>query len=138
VLEYLKGLMKFSENMGSRLTSMTKRSTGIRITLKKVSDIAVLSLVVFFLLSLSFHNHALCFDNSSVKKISQSESTFPNESKEFCSACSLYGNIKLHNVAKIFDSSFLGIALVYLKPDVLLPSSFLTSKKSPRSPPVIL
>ena len=60
--------------------------------LKKVSDVAVLSLVIFFVLSLSLHNHAFCFDNSSVKKVSQSESTYPNHPIESCSACRLNGN----------------------------------------------
>jgi hypothetical protein len=117
---------------------MAKPNIYIWIKLKKASDIAILSLIIFFLLSLSFHNHAFCLDTSSVKKVSQSESTYPKESNEFCPACSLYGNLKSHDVINVFDSNGLGILLAFLKPDVLIPSSFLYLKKSPRSPPVIL
>lgn len=124
--------------MGSKLTSMAKQNIHTWIILKKVSDIAVISLVIFFLLSLSFHNHAFCFDSYSFKKVSQSESTYPKESNEFCPACSLYGNLKSHNTINASDTNVLGILLAFLKPDVLIPSSFLYLKKSPRSPPVIL
>jgi hypothetical protein len=117
---------------------MAKPNTYTWIKLKKVSDIAVSTLVIFFLLSLSFHSHAFCFDNSSVKKVSQSESTYPNESNELCPACSLYGNVKLHNTINVLDYSFFGIVIAFLKPDVLIPSSSLASKKSNRSPPVVI
>jgi len=117
---------------------MAKPNTYIWIKLKKVTDITVLSLFIFFLLSLSFHNHAFCFDSSSVKKVSQSDSTHPKESNEFCPACSLYGNLKSLDVINVFDVNVFGILVAFLKPDVLIPSSFLYLKKSPRSPPVIL
>jgi hypothetical protein len=124
--------------VANSITSMARPNVYIWIKLKRVSDIAVLCLAIFFLLSLSLHNHAFCFDNSSVKKVSQSESTYPKESNEFCPACSLYGNLKTHNVINVFDSNVFGILVAYLKPDVLIPSSFLSLQKSPRSPPVIL
>ncbi len=105
---------------------------------KKFSELVIIGLSVFFILSLSLHNHVLYFGGSSVAKVSQSESTYPNESKEFCPACCLYGNVKLHNPINILGFGFFGIVIAFSKPDVLLPSSFLTSKKSPRSPPVVL
>jgi hypothetical protein len=117
---------------------MAKPNTHTWIRLKKASDKAVLSLIICFLLSLSFHNHAFCFDSSFVKKVSQSETTYPKESNEFCPACSLYGNLKSHDVINVFDANGLGILVAFLKADVLIPSSFLYLKKSPRSPPVIL
>lgn len=117
---------------------MAKPNTHTWIKLTKASDIAILSLIICFLLSLSFHNHAFCFDSSSVKKVSQSETTYPKESNAFCPACSLYGNLKSHVVINFFDTNGLGILAAFLKADVLIPSSFLFLKKSPRSPPVNL
>src|SRR6266849_8647224 len=102
--------------------------------LKKVSEVAVVGLSVFFILSLSLHNHGFCFDSSTVKKVSQSESTYPKESNEFCPACSLYGNVKLHNPINILDFGVFAIVIAFLKPEVLIPSSFLSLKNSPRSP----
>ena len=131
-------MKELSKDVANRLTSMVKPNTNIWIKLKMVSDIAVLGLVIFFLLSLSLHNHAFCFDCSSVKKVSQSESTYPKESNEFCPACSLYGNVKLHNTINILNFGFFGVVIAFLKPNVLIPSSFLSLKNSPRSPPVIL
>lgn len=124
--------------MANRLISMAKLNTYIWIKLKRVSDIAFLTLIILFLLSLSFHNHAFCFDTSSIKKVSQSESKYPGHSEQFCSACRLYGNVKLHNPIKNIDFGFFGIVIAFLKPDVLIPSSFLSLKNFPRSPPVIL
>lgn len=116
---------------------MAEPSTNTYIKLKRVPGIAILGLTLFSLLSLSLHNHAFCFDISSIKKVSQSESTYPRHSEQFCSACRLYGNIKLHNPIRNIDFGFFGIVIAFLKPDVLIPSSFLSLKNSPRSPPVI-
>ncbi|MGE5444768.1 MAG: hypothetical protein ACM3SR_09220 [Ignavibacteriales bacterium] len=90
---------------------MAKPNMDTWIKLKKASDIAVLSLIIFFLLALSFHNHAFCFDTSSVKKVPQSNSTYPSESNELCPACSLYGNVKLHNTINPLDYSFFRIVV---------------------------
>jgi hypothetical protein len=118
---------------------MTKPNTfARRIKLKKISNITVSGLVIIFLLFLSLHNHSFCFDNSSFQRISQSESAYPGHSEQFCSACRLYGNVKLHNPINILDFGFFGIVIAFLKPDVLIPSSFLSLQRSPRSPPVIL
>jgi len=125
--------------VSNRLKSITKPNTSARRRkLKKISNITVSGLVIIFLLFLSLHNHAFCFDNSSLKKISQSESAYPGHSEQFCSACRLYGNVKLHNTINPHDYSFFRIVVAFLKPDVLMPSSFLSLQKSPRSPPVIL
>ncbi len=117
---------------------MARPNIHTRIKLKMASYMVALSLIIFFLLSLSFHNHAFCFDSSSVKKVSQSESTYPKESNEFCPACSLYGNLKSLDIINVFDVNVFGVLVAFLKPDVLIPPSFLYLKKSPRSPPVIL
>jgi hypothetical protein len=106
--------------------------------LKKVSDIAVLSLVILFVLSLSLHNHAFCFDNSSVKKVSQSESAYPGHSEQSCSACRLNGNVKPHDKTNIINSHSLETLIGFLDLGVLIPSSFLVLKKSPRSPPTTI
>ena len=102
-----------------------------------ISKLVILSLVVFFIFSSSIHNHAFYLGNSSFDKVSKSESTYPNHSKEFCSACRLNGNFKPNVVNNTLDFGFFGILTTLLSSDVLIPSSFLASNKSSRSPPII-
>ena len=106
--------------------------------MKKVPYLTIVSLIIFSLLSLGFHNHDLCFDSSPVKKISQSDSTYPNESKDHCPACCMYGNFNLHNTINPLEYNILKIVVATIKHDDLILSSSLTSKKSNRSPPVVI
>lgn|SRR5574341_649631 len=103
----------------------------------RISKLLILSLVAFFILSLSIHNHAFSISGSSFDTVSQSKSTYPNHSNDFCSACRLNGNFNQISWTNNFDYSPIGILISYLNHDLLIPSSFLASKKSPRSPPII-
>lgn len=103
----------------------------------RISKLVTLSIAIFFVLSLSLHNHTFYLGNSSFDKVSKSEPTYLNHSKEFCSACRLNGNFKHYVVSNNLDFGFFGILIIFLSLDVLIPSSFLASNKSPRSPPII-
>ena len=103
----------------------------------RISKLLILSLVAFFILSLSIHNHAFPICGSSADIVSQYKSTYPNHSSDFCSACRLNGNFKPSVVSNTLDFSFFGIVITFLSSDVLIPSSFLASNKSPRSPPIV-
>lgn len=103
---------------------------------KNISVLFISILALFFVLSLSVHNHAFNFGTYS-KKISQSKSAYLSHYNEFCSACRLNGNIKPHNFVNTLHSNNLGILIGYLNFNVLIPSLSLESNKIPRSPPTI-
>ena len=103
----------------------------------RISKLLILSLVAFFILSLSIHYHAFPICGSSADIVSQYKSTYPNHSSDFCSACRLNGNINYITWTNNLDCSSFGILLSFLNQDLLNPSSFLASNKSPRSPPII-
>ncbi|MBF8301995.1 MAG: hypothetical protein HW396_276 [Candidatus Dadabacteria bacterium] len=103
----------------------------------RISKLVTLSIAIFFVLSLSLHNHTFYLGNSSFDKVSKSEPTYPNHSSDFCPACRLNGNFKPSVVSNTLDFSFFGIVITFLSSDVLIPSSFLASNKSPRSPPIV-
>jgi len=103
----------------------------------RISKLVTLSIAIFFVFSLSLHNHALSLYKSYFDKVSNSESTYPNHFKEICAACRLNGNFKHYVVSNNLDFSFFGIVITFLSSDVLIPSSFLASNKSPRSPPIV-
>ena len=109
-----------------------QEKTGLRI-----SKLIALSLTIFFVFSLTLHNHIFHLGKPYFDKLSKSESKYPNHSKEFCSACRINGNFKPSVVSDTLDFSFFGIVITFLSSDVLIPSSFLASNKSPRSPPII-
>lgn len=102
---------------------------------KNLKRFIACSLALVFILSLGLHNHAFYLLDSSLGKVSKSESLYPGHSKEFCSACRLGGNLKPQKTF-IGDLGFFGIFLVFLNLDVLIPSLHLSVNKSPRSPPV--
>jgi hypothetical protein len=101
-----------------------------------VARLVILSLAVFFILSLSIHNHSFSINNRSFDTLSQSKSTYPNHSNDFCSACRINGNIN-HSIwtnnLNYNPSEFL---IAFLNQGLLVPPSFLASKKSSRSPPI--
>jgi len=44
----------------------------------RISKLVTLSIAIFFVLSLSLHNHTFYLGNSSFDKVSKSEPTYPN------------------------------------------------------------
>jgi hypothetical protein len=103
---------------------------------KNTSAVLISILALFFVLSLSVHNHAFNFGTYS-KKISQSKASYASHSNVFCSACRLNGNIKPHDFVNILDLDQSRILIGYLNFNVLIPSLSLESNKIPRSPPTI-
>ena len=90
-------------------------------------------LVAFFLVSLSFHNHALNLDSTPVIEISGAEPDIFH-SIEDCYAC-LQGNSELpHTEAKLSAPFPVNIKTLE-ENDFLIPSSFLKLNKPSRSPP---
>jgi hypothetical protein len=106
--------------------------------MKRVPYFSLIVLIILSLLSLGIHNHGFCFDSSSAKKVFHSNSAYPNESKDNCPACCLYGNFNLHNTINPLDYSFLKIVVATIEHDDLILSSTLTSKKFSRSPPKVI
>jgi hypothetical protein len=102
-----------------------------------ISKLVILGLVVFFILSLSIHNHAFYIGSSYADTVSQTKSTYPNHSNDFCSACRINGNINQTTWTNNLEYIPFGILIDFLNHNLLIPPSFLTSKKTPRSPPII-
>ena len=107
-----------------------------RIKARRISASAVSGLAILFVLSLSFHNHALNIGMVD-KKISQSQPANPHISSEFCSGCRLNGKLKPQDLVTGLDHKLSEIVISFSDFNVLIPYLSLASKKSPRSPPVI-
>jgi hypothetical protein len=107
-----------------------------RIKARGISALAVSGLAILFVLSLSFHNHALNIGMVD-KKISQSRQVNLHISNEFCSGCRLNGKLKPQDLVTSLEHKLSEIVISFLDFNVLIPYLSLTSKKSPRSPPVI-
>ncbi len=110
----------------------------VRIKWKNVPNLAVLSLLVFFLLSLCFHNHGFSFDSYSISKVSRAIPSRLIESDGPCPACTFCGDIDI-DVPNSVDLPGYGSFRTGTAPlitDVSGPYSFLSSKISDRSPPL--
>ncbi|HWP93692.1 MAG TPA: hypothetical protein VNN20_15990 [Thermodesulfobacteriota bacterium] len=108
----------------------------VRIKARGISGLAVSGLAILFVLSLSFHNHALNIGMVD-KKISQSQPANPHISNEFCSGCRLNGKFKPQDRVAGLAHKLSEIVISFSDLNVLLPYLSLASKKSTRSPPVI-
>ena len=93
-------------------------------------------LAVIFVISISFHNHAIGMDSGSVIEISDAAPD-THHSVEDCSACLLQGNVKLPDIGSVFNAPIPLIITSLEENDFLIPSSFLQLNKPSRSPPVI-
>jgi hypothetical protein len=102
-----------------------------------IPGLVIVSLAVFFILSSSIHNHAIPLGGPSSDTVSQSKSAYPNHSNDFCSACRINGNVNHSTWTNNLGYTPFGILIAFLNHDLLIPPSFLDSKKSPRSPPII-
>ncbi len=108
----------------------------VRIKARGLSGLAASGLAILFVLSLSFHNHALTIGMVD-KKISQAQLANLHMSSEFCSVCRLNGKFKPQDLVTSLEHKLSEIVISFLDFDVLIPYLSLASKRSPRSPPVI-
>jgi len=99
------------------------------------SRILIPLLAVIFVISISFHNHAIGISPGSAIKISDS-GPGTLHSVGNCSACLLQGNIKLQDTGTEFDTPVPLIITSLEEADVQIPSSFLQLNGPSRSPPV--
>lgn len=102
-----------------------------------ILGLVIISLAAFFILSSNIHNHAFSLGIPSADTASQSKSAYPNHSNDFCSACRIQGNINRKTWIDNLGYPPFGVLIALLNHDLLIPPSFLASKKSPRSPPII-
>jgi hypothetical protein len=107
-----------------------------RMKARGISEIAVSGLAMLFVLSLSFHNHALTIGMVD-KKISQSQPANLHMSNEFCSGCRLNGKLKPQDLVTGLDHKLSETVISFLDFNFLISNLSLASKKSPRSPPII-
>ena len=91
-------------------------------------------LALIFVVSVSFHNHAIGLDSSTVIEVTDTHHDTLH-SVEDCSACLLQGNLKLPDTEYAYSSPVPVVVSSLTEIELLLPESYLKLNKPSRSPP---
>jgi hypothetical protein len=99
-----------------------------------VSKLFIPLLELLLVLSISVHDHKISLSPDTTVKIKTAAHT-SSQGVDFCSACLLYGHIKLSDAIPVFSLTDPGYTISFNETELLSPHSFLRYNKPSRSPP---
>ncbi len=105
---------------------------------QRILQLCTVAFAVFFIFSLSLHNHRFALTFSSQPRVFHTHFYFSLSvhPKNFCSACLSGGNLKPYQGMELTGLNPLGVFCKFFGSDLFITSLALLTKGSPRSPPL--